>query len=97
MIRRGKADRWLHLPSASLDSWSSLHNVQFDGITVDVASTAPEKGLALLTTSSHHEAQRPLLSVPRNLVLSKDAVEIHAKVDVHLREILSAVGDLSQA
>lgn len=97
MIRRGKADGWLHLRSTSLVSWSSLYNIQFDGVTVNVVATAQEKGLALLTTSSHLEAQRPLVSVPRDLVLCKDAVEVHAKTDVHLREILLAVGDLGQA
>lgn len=95
MIRRGKTDGWLHLPSFALESWSIMNNVQFDGVAVETIPGAEAKGLALLSKSEKLVSERPLITIPRDLVLSREAVQLHAKADLHLREILEAVPDLS--
>ncbi|KAI9845142.1 MAG: hypothetical protein M1837_005027 [Sclerophora amabilis] len=39
----------------------------------------------------------PLMIIPRDLILSSQAVEEHAKSDQNLREVLAAVGDLAHS
>lgn len=95
MIRRGKAYGWLHLPSSALESWSIMNNVQFDGVAVETILGAEAKGLALVSKSETLDPERPLITIPRDLVLSREAVQLHAKADLHLREVLEAVPDLS--
>lgn len=94
MIRRGKKDGWLHLPIAALDSWSKLNGVQFEHVAVQRLSGAEEKGSALAAITHISNADRPYITVPRDLVLSQEAVRLHAKADIHLRDLLEAAGDL---
>ena len=91
MIRRGKAEGWLHIPSGALKWWAESDEVVFD-------STAPgfiaDRGGALLATKSveeHTGPPRTLLTVPQDLVLSLDRVYEYAKSDRDLREVLACL------
>ncbi len=91
MIRRGKAEGWLSLPPNSLRAWADLQGVTFNGVEIGTLPEYEAKGSALLaTTSSLDTHQYPLLIVPRDIILSKNNIELYAKSDTHLRKILDA-------
>ncbi len=93
MIRRGKDEGWLSLPPSSLRPWADLQGVTFNGVEIGTLPESEAKGSALLaTTSSLDTVASPLLIVPRDIILSKDNIELYAKSDTHLRKILDATG-----
>jgi len=86
--------RRTRLPINALPAWCKLNDISFLGINVqDLGGT---KGLSIVT-------QRPLnskdifdiptlLIVPNDLILSAEAIEGHAKVDQHFRQLLEVAG-----
>jgi hypothetical protein len=81
------------LPITALPAWSKLNDVNFLDITVqDLGS----KGYGLVTSralSSEDIFDVPtLLIVPHDLILGSVAVEEHAKVDPHFRQLLEVFG-----
>lgn len=93
MIRRGKSEGWLSSNQQALEPWAALNGCHFDGVTID---SVPDKGLAVLATTQANENPAPLITVPRELVLSKDTVRLHAQADKHFRDVIEALGDLGQ-
>jgi len=69
--------------------------VQYNGLSVGVIPSHEERGSAIRLASSSSEG-KPLMLVPKDLIISKENVYLHAKSDKHLREVLEAVGDLGQ-
>lgn len=96
MIRRGKEEGWLYLPSSSLcpsDASSQRSFASTYGIDTKHASvaTVPGRGSALLAKPNTDEVQHePLLVVPKDLVLSKENAILLSKTDRHLRDVLKA-------
>ncbi|TVY82333.1 SET domain-containing protein [Lachnellula suecica] len=86
-----------HLPTAALPAWSKLNDVSF--IDISVQDLGDAKGSGLVTSralSSKDTYDIPtLLTIPHDLVLSAEAIEEHAKVDLHFRELLAAAGGKS--
>lgn len=82
-----------HLPITALPAWSKLNDVKFLDIEVQDLKT---KGFGLITcralSSEDASDVTTLMTVPRDLVLSSEAVDEYAKVDAHLRELLDAAG-----
>ena len=83
------------LPPTAIESWASLHNVEYDGVYIQhlddhrgFRAVAQHTGLI----SKGHA----LMTVPADLVLSAETVGNWAKTDQHLRELLSAAGELTQ-
>jgi len=95
MIRRGRAQGWLKSPIESLEQWASFNGVQYNGISVGVIPGQEERGSAIRLASSIAE-DKPLMLVPKDLIISEENVYLHAKSDKHLREVLEAVGDFGQ-
>jgi len=95
MIRRGRAQGWLKLPIESLEHWASFNGVQYNGLSVGVIPGQEERGSAIRLASSSSE-DKPLMLVPKDLIISKENVYLHAKSDKHLREVLEAVGEFGQ-
>lgn len=94
MIRRGKRDGWLSSkPQQSLAPWATANGCHFNGVATDNVSN---KGLAILATFPTGDDAAPLISVPQDLVLSKDAVMLHAHADKHFRDVLEALGDFGK-
>ncbi|KAF3490762.1 SET domain-containing protein [Arthroderma uncinatum] len=91
-----------YLPIEALPAWAKLNSVMFHGVEVKRLPTSDEidKGSAILATSrgeglestSDDSDLEPeiLIKVPPDLILSLLRVEIHAKSDKCLREVLEA-------
>ena len=94
MIRQGKAAGWLQLPPEALLPWAELNDVNFERV---IPGIAVGKGGALLakerTSSPEGEGLLPLMTVSRDLILSLERVQEHAKVDRDLREVLESLGE----
>lgn len=96
MIRRGKAEGWLKLPSDAFLPWAAVNDIRF-------ARTAPgiiaDRGGALLTTEdldAASEQSSVLLQVPKDLILSLERVQEHAKVDKDFGEVLESLGEFGR-
>ncbi|KAI9845356.1 MAG: hypothetical protein M1838_001780 [Thelocarpon superellum] len=86
------------LPSTALASWARLNNVEFNGCAIEHLGEEPTgRGFAAIAQRDIAATEAgPLMTVPSDLILSAEAVEGYAKADVHLRQLLDAVGDLSK-
>ena len=42
------------------------------------------------------EIENPLITVPKELIISRENIDIFAKADRHLKEVLDAVGDFGR-
>ena len=99
-MRRGM--KYNSLPIAELQTWARFNGVIFNNVVVADNITSKDgvdKGAGLLATAGFSERgalQEILLTVPADLVLSKEAVRLCAKADVHLKEILDAVGEFAE-
>ena len=78
----------------ALPAWSKLNDVNF--VNSKVENLGGSKGFGLLTERTlnlEDTVDNPtLLTVPRDLILSAEGVEEHAKEDRHFRELLDAAG-----
>lgn len=85
------------LPIEALPAWASLYGVGFFNVEL---KTISGKGIGLAATqrlslAAGHEGafdDAPLLKVPRDLVLSSEAVERYAKIDHNFGQLLDAAG-----
>lgn len=97
MIRRGKTEGWLQLPSEALLPWAMLNEVSFD---LTVPGQVEGRGGALLAkedlNADESAESRLLLTVPKDLILSLERVQEHAKVDKDFREVLQCLGDFGR-
>ena len=97
MIRRGKAQGWLQLPTEALLPWAMLNDVQFTHVVPGVAAGRGAGLLASKPLPPDAEAEpQPLLTVPRDLILSLERVLEHAKVDQDFREVLESLGEFGR-
>jgi len=82
------------LPIAALPAWSKLNDVSL--IDISIQDLGDSKGSGLVTSralSSKNTYDIPtLLIIPHDLILSAEAIEEHAKVDQHFRELLKVAG-----
>ena len=93
MIRRGKSEGWLRLPQGAFLAWASVNDVSFD---CTIPGAIPGRGGALLAkenTNTDNDWSNVLLTVPRDLILSLERVQEHAKVDRDFRKLLESLGD----
>lgn len=96
LIRRGKAEGWLHLDPKALKTWAEA-----SGITFANASpiAVPGRGTGLLADRDlKTEASLPteILTIDEELVLSGEAVRRHAQFDKDFREVLESLGDFGR-
>jgi hypothetical protein len=96
MIRRGKAVGWLKEPVEGLPTWATFRGVQFNGIKVGVLPGFEHRGSTVIAQSDLASGQAPLMSVPKDLILSRENVDLIAKSDHHLRELLQALGEFGR-
>ncbi|KKY16052.1 putative set domain-containing protein [Diplodia seriata] len=97
LIARGRAEGWLRLPVSALRVWADVHDVTFQGITVGPLPGFELRGSTVIAdgTLSAGNAE-PLMIIPRDLVLSLEAVRMHAKADQRLREVVDALADFGR-
>jgi hypothetical protein len=96
MIRRGRAEGWLKEPVEGLPTWATFRGVQFNGIKVGALPGFEHRGSTVIAQSDLASGQAPLMSVPKDLILSRENVDLIAKSDHHLRELLQALGEFGR-
>jgi hypothetical protein len=82
------------LPIESLPRWAFLNDVDFLDVKIDAIDG---KGYGLIAERALARVEDTydiptLLAIPRDLVLSAEAVEQYAKVDKNFRELRQAAG-----
>lgn len=96
MIRRGKREGWLQLPSEALLPWAMLNEVSFDRTVPGISEDRGGALLAKENLNADDDESRILLTVPRDLILSLERVQEHAKVDKDFREVFESLGDFGR-
>ena len=82
------------LPVTVLPAWTKLSGIEFYGVLIEhLTDHGIDKGSAIVATqNSSGKGDEQLMIVPKDMILSLEAVEQYAKSDKHLREVLDAVG-----
>ncbi|KAF1359787.1 SET domain-containing protein [Lizonia empirigonia] len=97
MIRTGRTKGWLKQPIDTLPTWATFHGVTFNGIKIGPLPGFEDRGSTVI---ADHELEggkvEPLLVVPKDLIISRQNIELFAKCDHHLREVLEATGDFGR-
>lgn len=96
MIREGKTQGWLVAPASSIGLLGASCGVDFGPCNI---TSIEGKGAALVANQSvanGPDEEKMLVSVPREIVLSKETILLYAKSDKHLRDLLDAVGEWAQ-
>lgn len=97
MIRRGREQGWLKQPIDALPTWATFHGVEFSGVKIGTLPGFEERGSTVIANARLEGATaEPLLVVPKELIISRANIELFAKSDHHLREVLEAVGDFGR-
>ena len=97
MIRRGRAEGWLRQPIEVLPRWATFHGVAFNGVKIGPLPGFEERGSTVIADHDLEGGKvQPLLVVPKELIISRQNIELLAKSDHHLREVLEAIGDFGR-
>lgn len=97
MIRRGRQEGWLKQPIDALPSWATFHGVKLNGVKIGPLPGFEERGSTVIADHVLHGGKvDPLLVVPKDLIISRANIELLAKSDRHLRQILEANGDFGR-
>ncbi|KAL5447282.1 hypothetical protein PMIN07_004635 [Paraphaeosphaeria minitans] len=97
MIRRGRTEGWLNEPVQSLPTWANFHGVKFDGIKVGPLPGFEDRGSTVIAARELiGEEAEPLMTIPKELILSKQNIQLMAKSDQHLCELLHALDDFGR-
>ncbi|KAF2126801.1 SET domain-containing protein [Dothidotthia symphoricarpi CBS 119687] len=94
MIRRGRTEGWLKQPIEALPRWAAFHGVSFEGIRIGPLPGFENRGSTVIADRELEGGKvEPLLVVPRDLIISRQNIEVLAKADRNLREVLDVLGD----
>lgn len=96
MLRRGKTQGWLTLPSEAFIPWAHLNGVRFHHVKPGHIAGRGSALLASKTVTNSAEGAECLLTVPRDLILSLEQILEQAKVDRDFRELLESLGDFGR-
>jgi hypothetical protein len=81
------------LPIEAFPAWALLNDVEFKSAEV---RSIEGKGFGLVATTdipgSDNSSTAAVIRIPRDLVLSAEAVEAYAKVDQNFRQLLEVAG-----
>ena len=97
MIRDGKQRGWLSLPVDSLPVWAAFNSVSFDGVNIGPLPGKEDRGSTVIANRSlrgPHES--PLITIPRDLILSLERINEHAKFDSDFRAVLEGLVDFGR-
>ena len=73
----------------TLSPFARLHNLKLNGISI--ASLGPLLGLGIVFDPAKYDSVDPaLLTIDRDLILSAESVELAAKSDARIRDLLKA-------
>jgi len=96
MLRRGKSQGWLSLPSEAFNPWAQLNGVRFHEVKPGQVAGRGSALLATKTIANSSDGAECLLTVPRDLIISQEQVLEQAKVDRDFRELLESLGDFGR-
>ncbi|KAI1516124.1 SET domain containing protein [Pyrenophora tritici-repentis] len=97
MIRRGRTEGWLKQPVDALPTWATFHGVQFNGVKVGPLPGYEDRGSTVVASQALQAGNvEPLLIVPKELIISLRSIELIAKVDHHLHDLLDSLGDFGR-
>lgn len=78
----------------ALKPWADLNGVAFNNVSVGPLPGLEHRGSAVVAERDlDGDNNEPLMTIPRDLVLSLDGVRLYAKSDKHLRQLLEVLGD----
>ncbi|KAF2838434.1 SET domain-containing protein [Patellaria atrata CBS 101060] len=93
MIRRGRKEGWFKNPITTFRPWAEFNGTKFDGIRIGPLRGLESRGSCVIATRDlSHEDDIPLVVVPNDLILSLEGVQLQAKSDKRLHELLEALG-----
>jgi hypothetical protein len=97
MIRRGRQEGWLKASIDALPTWATFHGVKLNGVKIGPLPGFEERGSTVIAVRElQGGCVAPLLVVPKDLIVSRVNIELFARSDRHLREVLEATGDLGR-
>ena len=97
MIRRGRKEGWLKLPTSALPAWAAMNNITYNGVKIGPLPGHEERGSAVIAEKSLNGSEEPhLVTVPRDMALSFESVCNHAKSDQDFREVLTAIDEFGR-
>lgn len=96
MIRRGKAEGWLQLPAEAFMPWATFNEVSFNRTVPGIVAGRGGALLAEGPLDASEDESQVLMQVPKDLILSLERVQEHAKVDKDFREVLESLGDFGR-
>jgi hypothetical protein len=97
MIRRGRTEGWLKRPVEALPAWAEFNGVTFNSIKIGPLPGFEYRGSTVI--AERHLAagnEEPLMVVPKELILSRQNIDLFAKSDQHLKQVLNALGDFGR-
>lgn len=97
MIIEGKTEGWLRLPIDTLPTWAAFNNVLFHRIIVGPQKGREDRGSTVVARQSLRGGDDgPLMTVPKDLILSQERVQEHAKSDIDFRNILEGLDEFGR-
>lgn len=97
MIIEGKTEGWLHLPIETLPTWAAFNNVLFHRIKVGPQKGREDRGSTVVARQSLHDSDEgPLMTVPKDLILSLERIQEHAKSDSDFRTVLEGLSEFGR-
>jgi hypothetical protein len=97
MIKRGRQEGWLRKPIDALPPWATFHGVKFNGVEIGPLPGFKYRGSTVIAARELQAGNvEPLLVVPKDLIISRENIELFARSDRHLREVLEATGDFGR-
>lgn len=97
MIRRGRAEGWLKTPVESFPAWAEFQGVAFNDVKIGPLPGFEHRGSTVIATRDLKAGEEdPLIVVPRDLILSLNNIDVFAKADQHLKEVLEALGEFGR-
>jgi hypothetical protein len=97
MIRRGRTEGWLQQPIETLPTWAEFNGIKFNSVKIGPIPGLENRGSTVIATRElAGNREGPLITVPKDLIISRRNIDLIAKSDQHLREVLDAVGDFGR-
>jgi hypothetical protein len=97
MIKRGRQEGWLKEPIASLPTWATFHGVKFNSVKIGPLPGFEDRGSTVIASRRLQGGSvEPLLVVPKDLIISRASIELFAKSDRHLQDVLEAIGEFGR-
>ncbi|KAF2822034.1 SET domain-containing protein [Ophiobolus disseminans] len=97
MIKRGRQEGWLKEPIEALPRWATFHGVKFNHVKIGPLPGFEDRGSTVIASNQlEGDKAVPLLVVPKDLIISRSNIELLARADRHLRQVLEAIGDFGR-